>query len=391
MTLPRSQPTVAPPSIDLRQHNEKIDVLRGVAILLVFSGHSLIAIFGDYDFIDFSPSGLWIDFSRFAPGRVVLTMTPWAMGAHGVTLFLVISGFLIHWGFLKSGAAFRLSEFFNKRFWRIYPPYLVALAVFGLSLGTGGAFSLLTHLTLTHNLFERSYTTINPSFWSLGLEMQFYLLYPVLLLLRRWLGIGQATLAVAGCAVLTLALLLIFGVRSSTPWISPPALWLNWVIGAWLGERFFLGQRVFKRGPGYLVGFYVLLTLSKLTLIYLVLGRLLFSLFFVCLMDWYLHQKAPVTSALGRGLKRLTARVGLYSYSIYLFHHPFLYRVITFFSFGQQNKLVLGLAVVLAFGLMFGIAHFTYHWLELPAIRWGKALYARWRPPVRVGIPPLTT
>jgi peptidoglycan/LPS O-acetylase OafA/YrhL len=33
------------------------------------------------------------------------------MGGQGVTLFLVISDFLIHEGLLKSGASFRLSEF----------------------------------------------------------------------------------------------------------------------------------------------------------------------------------------------------------------------------------------------------------------------------------------
>ncbi|RTQ53282.1 acyltransferase [Hymenobacter gummosus] len=377
MTLLRTQPTIAPPSTDLRQHSEKIDVLRGVAILLVFTTHCLVAIFGMYDLLDFSPYGLWINISRFSPSRVVLNLTPWAMGAHGVTLFLVISGFLIHWGFLKSGASFRLSEFFNKRFWRIYPPYLVSLVVFSLSLGTGGLFSLLTHLTLTHNLFNPTLHSINGSYWSLGLEVQFYLLYPVFLLLRRWLGVERTTLAVAGCAVLAVVLLISFQVRSPILWLSPPALWLNWVIGAWFAERFFRGQRVFTRHPAYLVGFYVLLTLSKLTLIYWVLGRLLFSLFFVYVMDWYLHQKAPVT-ATGRALTRLTARIGLYSYSIYLFHHPFLQQIINFFSFGQKNKLVLCLAVVLTFGLMFVVAHFSYHWLELPAIRLGKKLYARW-------------
>jgi len=379
MTLLRAQPTVAPPSADLRQHNEKIDVLRGVAILLVFSYHALLVVFGQYEIYDFSPSGFWIDFARYAPSRVLLGATPWGMGGQGVTLFLVVSGFLIHWGFLKSGASFRLSEFFNKRFWRIYPPYLVALAVFGLSLGTGGTFSVLTHLTLTHNLFGRSFSTINPSFWSLGLEMQFYLLYPVFLLLRRWLGVGRATLAVAGGTGLTLALVLGCGIRSAVLWLSPLNMWLIWVLGAYFGEQFFLGQRVFTRSPGYLVVFYALLSLSTMTVVYGLLGRVLFSLFFIYLLDWYLHWSAPAASATGRALTRLTARVGLYSYSIYLFHQPFLASIINFLSFGQQRKPMLALAVVLAFGLVFVVAHFTYHWLELPAIRWGKALYARWQ------------
>lgn len=379
MRLLQTQAAVIQPPLSLRQHNGKIDVLRGVAIMLVFGYHSLLVIFGQYEIYDFSPSGFWIDFSRYAPGRVLLGMTPWGMGGQGVTLFLVISGFLIHWGFLKSGASFRLSEFFNKRFWRIYPPYLVAMVVFSLNLGTGGAFSLLTHLTLTHNLFGRSFSTINPSFWSLALEMQFYLLYPVLLLLRRWLGIGWATLAVAGGTGLTLVLMLGFQIRSAVLWLSPLNLWLVWVLGAYFGERFFEGRRVFTRSPSYLVGAYMLLSLSTVTVLYGLLGRLLFSLLFLCLMDWYLHRAAPVTSGLGKALTALTARVGLYSYSIYLFHQPFLAQVIAFLSFGQQHKLVLGLAVIGAFGLVFAFAHFTYHWLELPAIRWGKALYARWQ------------
>ena len=306
-------------------------------------------------------------------------MTPWGMGAHGVTLFLVISGFLIHWGFLKSGATFRFSEFFNKRFWRIYPPYLVAVLVFSLSLGTGGTFSLLTHLTLTHNFFDRTFSTINPSFWSLALEVQLYLLYPVLLLLRRWLGMGKATLAVGGLTLLVLALEVGLRLRIMALWLSPLNLWFVWVAGAYLGEQFFCGKRIFTRSPAYLVGVFALLSLSTVTIVYPLLGRVLFSLFFICVMDWYLHRPVPAPTVVGRVLFNVTARVGLYSYSIYLFHQPFLAKAIGLLSFGQQRKPVLGLAVVLAFALMFGIAHFTYHWLELPAIRWGKTLYARWQ------------
>nr|AGU10146.1 Acyltransferase family [uncultured organism] len=360
-------------------HLEKINVLRGVAILLVFSYHSLLVIFGPYEIVDFSPSWVWIDFARYSTGRILLGMTPWGMGAQGVTLFLVISGFLIHWGFLKSGASFRLSEFFNKRFWRIYPPYLVAVLVFSLSLGTGGAFSLLTHLTLTHNLFDRTFTTINPSFWSLALEMQLYLLYPAFLLLRRCLGIGKATAAVGTLTLLTIILQVLVRPRNMAWWLSPLNLWFVWVAGAYFGEQFFYGKRIFTRSPAYLVGFFALLSLSTVTVVYPLLGRVLFSLFFICLLDWYLHRPAPAPTVAGRALFSVTARVGLYSYSIYLFHQPFLYRVITFFSFGQSQKPVLGLAVAVAFALMFVLAHFTYHWLEVPSIRWGKALYGRWR------------
>ena len=364
----------------MRQHIEKVNVLRGIAILLVFGYHCLLVIFGPYEIYDFASSRLWINFSNHLPSRILLAMTPCGMGAQGVTLFLVISGFLIHWGFLKSGAEFRLSEFFNKRFWRIYPPYLVAVLVFSLSLGTGGKLSLLTHLTLSHNFFDRTFSTINPSFWSLALEMQFYLLYPVFLLLRRRLGITKTTLATGVLVAVTMALEVVVRPRYiAVLWLSPLNLWVVWAIGAYFGEQFFNGKRIFTRSPAHLVGIYVLLSLSTLTIVYGSLGRILFSLFFICVMDWYLHRAASAPTLVANSLIKLTARVGVYSYSIYLFHQPFLDNAISFFSFGQQSRVVSGLAAIAAFAVIFVVAHFTYHWLEVPSIYWGKTLYARFK------------
>jgi len=360
-------------------HLEKVNVLRGVAILLVFGYHALLIIFGQYEIYDFKPSWLWIDFARYAPGRIVLGMTPPGMGAQGVTLFLVISGFLIHWGYLRSGASFRWSEFFNKRFWRIYPPYLVALLVFSLGMGTGGWLSLLTHLTLTHNFADQTFMTINPSFWSLALEMQLYLLYPAFLLLRRRLGIGRATLAVGALAVLTLGAEIAVMPTNMALWLSPANLWIVWALGAYLGEKFFYQQRLYTGSGYYLLAAYGLLTLSRLTIIYALFGRILFSLFFIYAIDWYLHRPAA-SSAASRGFSRFMALVGVYSYSIYLFHQPYLQQLIEFFSRGSQSKPVLAGATALAFGVVFGVSYCTFRWLELPSIRWGRQLYQRFGP-----------
>jgi peptidoglycan/LPS O-acetylase OafA/YrhL len=57
MSLLQTKEAVIEPSLSLRQHNEKIDVLRGVAITLVFGYHALLVIFGQYEIYDFSPSG----------------------------------------------------------------------------------------------------------------------------------------------------------------------------------------------------------------------------------------------------------------------------------------------------------------------------------------------
>ncbi|OON67176.1 acyltransferase family protein [Hymenobacter sp. CRA2] len=369
-------------------HLEKINVLRGIAILLVFGYHALLILFGQYEIYDFSPSWVWIDFARYVPGRILLGMTPPGMGAQGVTLFLVISGFLIHLGYLRSGVSFRWGEFFNKRFWRIYPPYLVALLVFGLSLGTGGWLGLLTHLTLTHNLTDRTIFTINPSFWSLALEMQLYLLYPLLLLLRHRLGMAGATLAIGGLAILAMGLGIALQTRSEALWLSALNLWIVWALGAYLGEKFFYQQRIYTGSGYYLLMAYLLLTLSRLTIVYVLFGRILFSVFFIYVIDWYLHRPAKAGAAFSGALARFTALVGVYSYSIYLFHQPSLQQLIEFFSHGQQNKLVLTGAVALSFGVVLGLSYCTYRWLELPSIHWGKQLYARFRPTGKAALVP---
>ena len=102
---------------------ERIDQLRGVAALAVVVCHAAVSAY------------------RGAPN---LGGAPWpwlGFGYLGVPLFFVISGFCIHLPqarLLASPAAGRPAwrRFFARRFWRLYPPYLAAIAV-ALALGGG--------------------------------------------------------------------------------------------------------------------------------------------------------------------------------------------------------------------------------------------------------------
>ncbi|AIZ63628.1 hypothetical protein PK28_07875 [Hymenobacter sp. DG25B] len=357
----------------------KINSLRGVAILLVFGYHSLLVIFGEYEFRRLGPSHFFVDLDSYLPGQIVLNLLPTGMGA-GVTIFLVLSGFLIHWNHLKNGEVFQFSSFINRRFWRIYPPYLAALLFFSLSRGTEGGLSLLTHLTLTHNLLERTFFSINPALWSLGLEVQLYLLYPVLLWLRRHLGMSQTTLAIGLLGLATMGTGLLLHARSPVVYLSPPAMWILWAIGAFFGEQYFQQKRLFSGHGLHLLAAFFLLTLLKITVLYLFLGRLLFALFFVCLLDWFLQRN---NASIGAGMTlfgRVLSSIGLCSYSIYLFHQPYLHSLIGFFSFYNSSKPALGLGVLLSFGLVFVVAQITYRLLELPSLRLGKVFYQRFWP-----------
>lgn len=176
-----------------------IDGLRGVAALVVAAGHILGMVGPDRPVIP-----IW---KADALGMV---LWPWTFGGPAVWLFIMLSGFTLYWTeesrrFDGRGATpFRV--YWQRRFWRILPTYYVALAfgalvVLGLgwlliapspSLQTYEPVTLggvLTHLFMVHNLDPAWRTQIVPPLWSIAVEMQLYLLFPLLFLLRRKLTV----------------------------------------------------------------------------------------------------------------------------------------------------------------------------------------------------------
>lgn len=115
------------------------------------------------------------------------------VGWVGLDVFFVISGLVVGQsalaGFQALGPDFR-SKFITHRLVRIAPLYILAGSVWvlavnaGLIFGEGGAWQVLTHLFFIHNLWMNTSGSINPPSWSLGLEIQ---LYVVLLVATPWL------------------------------------------------------------------------------------------------------------------------------------------------------------------------------------------------------------
>ncbi len=123
-----------------------------------------------------------------------------AYGWIGVDLFLVISGFVIALsafsGVARHGAQFR-RPFAARRLARIVPLYLVTCVLFVVLLKPHYLFipkpALLahigSHLLFVHNLMPSTHGSINGPTWSVGLEMQFYL---VMMWLAPWLARSKA-------------------------------------------------------------------------------------------------------------------------------------------------------------------------------------------------------
>ena len=160
---------LSPPAIDhsskMRtnvERNQLLDVWRGVACLMVFAFHT-------------GATFRWPPFAFY--------------GNNGVHLFFVLSGYLIFQPYLRSMSGTRpfpsIGRFYARRFLRIYPPYAVSLIAFialryATRTNVPSAHNILLHALMSFNYITHiNFFSINPVFWSLAIEAQFYLILPL--------------------------------------------------------------------------------------------------------------------------------------------------------------------------------------------------------------------
>lgn len=176
------------------KHFPPLDGLRGVAILLVLLVHS-------FKYHGPSSVGQFLD---------AVARAGWV----GVTLFFVLSGFLITGILLDSGGRRHgLRDFFARRCLRIFPLYFAFLAFYFLLVPRlGGMFAILPQpdpdakivfWTYLSNMKQWLAGPVPPMvpldpLWSLGVEEQVYLAWPFVIVFvpRRWLATVLAALAV---------------------------------------------------------------------------------------------------------------------------------------------------------------------------------------------------
>jgi peptidoglycan/LPS O-acetylase OafA/YrhL len=117
-------------------------------------------------------------------------------GGTGVTLFFVLSGFLLFMPFAKSllfNSPWPLARvFYMRRFLRIIPAYYVCLFV--IILTTHPEYLQRDHLqylflfvTFFMDSSRATFRQINGPFWTLATEWQFYMLLPLIALALLWL------------------------------------------------------------------------------------------------------------------------------------------------------------------------------------------------------------
>jgi peptidoglycan/LPS O-acetylase OafA/YrhL len=169
-------------------HRPSLDALRGIAVLMVLTGHTLL------------PEGL---------------------GGAGVALFFVLSGYLITAlliGEYRAIGRIRLRAFYLRRVRRLLPALFLLLLVLGLRAALFGDFlawlpDAVAVASYTGNWVWAAGASL-PGLghtWSLAIEEQFYALWPLALIVLLPLGLrrlGVATGLLIALSVLLAALTL---------------------------------------------------------------------------------------------------------------------------------------------------------------------------------------
>lgn len=123
----------------------------------------------------------------------------WAIGNgdRGVLLFFVISGMILALPFarhsLLQAKDVSLRKYYMRRVTRLEPPYMLSMVLFVIMLlvyqhgrlTAGDWKHAAASFFYLHNIVYGSMSLINPVTWSLEVEIQFYLLAPLFMLLFR--------------------------------------------------------------------------------------------------------------------------------------------------------------------------------------------------------------
>lgn len=361
-----------------------IDVLRGVAALGVAWFHSRVDLWVGFKAIHANPAA----YSRLDWLFSFLSLPASQLGGM-VMLFFVLSGFCIHLPVASKNLSPNWSAYAVRRILRIYPAYFFALALCfvgtliflkGFNSASGDVTMYASTAAMLQNwMYGGNQIGFNPSLWSIPIEVEFYLVYPLLLLLWRRQGFNSALLFTLLCTLIGGAMFYLGYGLSMVTFFKYALIWNS---GAWLAEAYAKGKL-----PTWTYWHYIVMVatvvvtmlagLAGVNHFYLHYGWALFSFL---LLLWVLGAGAHFFVESRWWMPPLVF-AGTVSYSLYLLHFP-LFKLAGsawFQIYGSKPESFL--LPTLATVLVLPCAWIFYRLIELPTHelgrQWGAAIQKR--------------
>lgn len=371
-----------------------MDGLRAIAALSVVAFHTLLA----------------VQFGNVPVGQAFNRV--WYFLASGVQLFFVLSGFLLFLPYVRPLLNARplpsAARFYRRRALRIFPAYWVCLAVLA-TVEIDGHWSvawlpnLAAHVGMIHNMFPEYNQAIEGPFWTLAVEWQFYMLLPLMATgIARLVGASRSVVRLVSGVLCVMALGVALRGTEAVLMVGLPALPASVRTPVQIGVQVTLGMQgkwleVFA--VGMLCAVLYVVTVEQRRISPHALQRLAYAGLVVTVLDFiYIMPRWPDSAVrfapgtiwnaevllypllvgIGYGALALAVLwgnhgirfifelaplrvIGLISYSLYLWHLPFV------------DALLPGVAawpMALCVVAAFVTAYLSYQLIERPFLKW---------------------
>ncbi|HEV7349483.1 acyltransferase [Telluribacter sp.] len=328
------------------------------------------------------------------------------LGPLGVTLFFVLSGFLITRILMVSkektegqpgGLGKYLRKFYIRRTLRIFPVYYLSifvLYVLDVPPVRDTIWWCVLYATNIYIAVNQKWLGVIDHFWSLAVEEQFYLFFPffIFFLPRRWLVPSLAVMAV--CSLLLRMYFYYQGYEWVVNYVSMPTCLDSFAMGgfmAWLQlKRFELFKKVFSKTIWIWLGLasWILVVSWSKTNVDAMDPRTIHNVandvwerFFASIFCSFLIGKAVL--GFEGGMKwflenSVSNYLGKISYGLYVYHnfvynhfhitatHPTIRMLNKIYQYIPVLKGVTAFEIVFFFMLTTLVAAFSWHFIEKP-------------------------
>jgi peptidoglycan/LPS O-acetylase OafA/YrhL len=364
-----------------------LDSFRGIAALIVVVHHVMLSL----------PDGI--------RGQLGTIESLFGMGGRfAVMLFFVLSGFVLSLPYF-AGTNLAYGPYLARRFCRLYPPFAFAVLISALLcwllggpelpiasswLNDPWSRPLTAGVVISHLLMAgigvRQSISLDGPIWSIIIEMRVSLIFPLLVLYIRRLGLAGVAFALAVafvCAKSQTALgentTGLVGESLAGTLLLTGRYSVMFLLGVVLAARLDRVREKFLRAPpmlhaiifGGMVCIWAVAAYTKAMEPhrgYLDIFSGIFTLYLIISCVAF-----PKVSAMLSG--RVCLWLGDISYSLYLIHLPVLMSMF-YLLYGHVSLIWI---VALSFPAMLIAGHLMHYWIERPSMNLGRKL-AQWRP-----------
>ena len=303
---------------------------------------------------------------------------------YAILLFFLISGFCIHYPNTLSDSKPCWKIYFKRRFWRIYPTYLIAILLTSV-------ISYFCHIqwgdidwnferilrvaTVSQNYPPGNGQFLtNPSLWTIPLEIEFYVLYPLAFFCILKFGFFTLLILSVGFSVLGIYL-----TKIGLHWVSFTSLflWPSWLLGARIASLHRenkLSKLKILPVSSILILFLIIALASRLQkweewTQYAGWTGFYFALFLI-----FLHFEKSISRRRENLFFKSLAWLGQISFSLYLIHFP-LFKLFGFMHRSYFDEKPANFLISLAYLIPVCLfAWIFYRLIELPIHKWSKRL-----------------